>query len=379
MEDLIKTEIGRLEYQIGQKFEELKKDRVTAGEFREFSEKLDNRIIELEKKVAEANRPKFEGVNDAGLAMKAFNKLIRGASLSPEEKKVLVVGTDNAGGYIAPKEWYNELYKYLIQISPIRKYARVIQTDKRSVLVPKITSVTGASWVAENNTISTETQPVFAQTEIVAYKLVDLQKVSWELLRDAMFDVPGMLAEVFAIDLAKAEGTGFVKGTGSNQPYGITHATYGGTKILTGTAQSLNADDLINLVYGIPLEYKANAIIGMHRSIIAKVRQLKAETGTYHYVWEPDFAGGTPGTILGVPLVEMPDLDSTTGTGGENIAIYGDLKAGFWIVDNVNFEILVADQLYAANGLVGYFGIKRVGGAVVNPNAVAFLQVKASG
>lgn len=378
MEEVIKNEIGRLETQIGQKFEELKKDRITVGEFKEFSEKVDAKVLELEKKLLETKRPVINTEPDAGAPeIKAFRKYLQAEPLGPEEKKVLAIGQGNTGGYIAPSGFYEEVVKYLVQASPIRKYARVVTASGPVINVPKITSRTGASWVAESAEISTETQPVFAQTQLTKQKMGNIQKVSWELIRDSKFNIDSLLAEIFAEDFAKAEGTAFVKGDGSNKPYGITHGTNGGTKVLTANANQCVPDDLIALVYSIPTRYVNDGILGMNRAMIQAVRGWKTETGVNNYVWEPDFQNGTPGKILGVPVVEIPDLDDTVA-GGKNLAICGDLKTGFWIVDEGEMEVIVADQLYAPYGLVGYLAIKRLAAGVVNPNAVAFLQVKAA-
>ena len=373
MEQIIKEEIGRLETQIGHKFEELKKDRITSGEFKEFSEKVDKKISELERSLVELKRPGLGKSEKDDMQTKVFGKFVRVEPLSPEERKTLTVGTANAGGYIAPAAFYEELVKYLVEASPIRKYARVITASGPVINIPKITSRTGASWVGEGGAISTETQPVFGQTSLKKCKVVSIQKVSWELVRDAKFNIEKLLRELFAEDIAKSEGAAFVNGDGSDKPYGITHATNGGTQVLTATAATFVADDLINLVYSIKTRYLSDAILGMNRAIMKTVRTFKTTTG--EYLWEPDFQNGTPGRVLGLPLVEIPDLDDTVAA-TKNIAICGSLKAGFWIVDDGEMEVIVADQLYAANGLVGYIGVKWQAAGVVLPEAIAYLKVK---
>ena len=56
------------------------------------------------------------------------------------ESKALSAGDDAAGGYLAPAEFVAELDKDLIEFSPVRAAARVGQTTRGSVMLPKRTT-----------------------------------------------------------------------------------------------------------------------------------------------------------------------------------------------------------------------------------------------
>jgi len=371
MENLeIKEKIAELEREISKKFEDLKAGRLNEADFQERVEKLDKRIVELEKALAETKKPGVQVIDNAEeIKTKAFKKYIRGVALEPEEKKALVVGTDSAGGYLAPKDWASEVDRNLILFSPIRSVARVVTTSLRSLLVPRITTYNDASITAEAGSI-TPADMTFAQVEIVPYKMTRAVQISRELLRDNAFNLDGLLAEIFGELFGKLEGTKFIKGTGTGEPEGVTVSS-AVTTYTTATAGTLAADDVIKCYHSVPQAYASVGTWAMNRNTLLAIRLMKDSQNRYLFM--PDVTGATPGTILGRPVIECPDFDDIAAT--KVVAAFGDWKSGFWIVDRQDMEILVADQLYAANDLIGFFAFKRSGGKVVRGEALVKLTI----
>jgi HK97 family phage major capsid protein len=367
----VKEKIAELEREISKKFEDLKAGRLNEADFQERVEKLDKRIVELEKALAETKKPGVQVIdNIEEIKTKAFKKYIRCVSLEPEEKKALVVGTDSGGGYLAPKDWAAEVDRNLILFSPIRSVARVVTTSLRSLLVPRITTYGEASITPESNAI-TPSDMTFDQVEIVPYKETRAVQISRELLRDNAFNLDGLLAEIFGELFGKLEGKKFVKGTGTGEPEGVTVST-AVTTYTTATSGALAADDVIKCYHSVPQAYASVGTWAMNRNTLLAIRLMKDSQNRYLFV--PDVTGATPGTILGRPVIECPDYDDIAAS--NVVATFGDWKSGFWIVDRQDMEILVADQLYAANGLIGFFAFKRAGGKVVRGEALVNLKIK---
>ena len=57
-----------------------------------------------------------------------------------------------------------------------------------------------------------------------------------------------------------------------------------------------------------------------------------------------------------------------------DIGIFGDLRAGYRILDRQGMTMQRLVELYATAGLIGLLAGFRVGGAVVRPNAIRILQ-----
>jgi len=363
----VKEKISELEREIAKKFEDLKAGRLNEADFQERVEKLDKKIIELERAMAEVKKPGVQVVDKAEkteeLKVKAFKKYLRMEALEPEEKKALVVGTPEAGGYLAPKEWAAEVDRNLTLFSPIRSVARVVTTSMRSLLVPRLTNMGSAAITGEGGTI-TPTDMTFDQIEITPFKMTRAVQISRELLRDNAFNLEGMLAELFGEMFGKTEGTQFVTAV-------ITPTT--GATIYTTGASTLAADDIVTAYHKVAQPYSQMGTWAMNRNTLLAIRLMKNVTNGA-YVFVPDMTGATPGTILGRPIIECPDYADIAA--GAIVATFGDWKTGFWIVDRQGIEVLVADQLYAANDLVGFFATKRTGGAVIRSEALVNVKIK---
>ena len=66
----------------------------------------------------------------------------------------------------------------------------------------------------------------------------------------------------------------------------------------------------------------------------------------------------------------MPDIAANS----EPIAL-GDWKQGYVIADRIQMFVLRLVELYSANGMVGLQFRKRVGGKVVQPQAIVVLKI----
>jgi predicted phage gp36 major capsid-like protein len=123
--------------------------------------------------------------------------------------------------------------------------------------------------------------------------------------------------------------------------------------------------------------YAANGTWIMNRATIGYLRTLKASDGLY--LWPSLFApmsAGNPGTLLGRPVVEFPDMPNI---GANNIAIaFGDFMSGFRIFDRVSLAVLRDPFSQATAGNVRFHARRRVGGQVTKPEALRLLKCGAA-
>jgi HK97 family phage major capsid protein len=81
---------------------------------------------------------------------------------------------------------------------------------------------------------------------------------------------------------------------------------------------------------------------------------------------------GVPNSILGYPYVEatdMPDEGSNTYP-----VLFGDFARGYMIVDRVNLAVLRDPFTQATSGNVRYVARRRVGGQVIQAEAIRKLK-----
>lgn len=176
---------------------------------------------------------------------------------------------------------------------------------------------------------------------------------------------------------ARLEATAFISGNGTTAPKGILTYTAGTSfgqvqQVNSGTDGAVTADGLINLYYALKDEYAKRATFLMHRTTAQAVRLLKEST-TNQYLWQPGLTAGTPDTLLGVPVVlaaDMPIADEDA----LSVAL-GDFKRAYMIVDRVGIRTL--RDPYTAKPFVKFYTTKRVGGKVVNTEALKLLKLAA--
>ena len=105
--------------------------------------------------------------------------------------------------------------------------------------------------------------------------------------------------------------------------------------------------------------------------------QGRSETeGFYRTVSVAAFlVAGTPDTLLGRP-VKTSAYMPVIAAGAKTIA-FGDFSY-YWIADRQGRSFKRLNELYAANGQVGFLGSQRVDGKLVLSEAVKVLAQKAS-
>lgn len=332
----------------------------------------------LDKIEAKANRPAGgEDKREPTAERKAFGTYLRLGNAAPvDELKTLTVSSDTQGGYLAPTEMATEMIRDITEFSPIRSLASVRSTGAPAVSYPKRTGITNALWKGETQAQGSS-EPAFGQVEIPIREINTYVDISNQLLADSGGNAEAEVRLALAEDFGAKEGLAFVSGAGVLQPEGImTNADVGYT--FTGNASTLGsapADKLIDLFYSLKAFYRSRGTWLMNGSTLAAIRKLKDST-TNIYLWQPSLVAGQPETILGRPVIEVPDMASV-GSAAEPV-LFGDIETAYRIVDRVGLSILVNPYLLATNGITRIHATRRVGAAVVQPAAIKKLRCATS-
>ena len=303
----------------------------------------------------------------------SFWDMMRSKAPLPSVVNALQEGTDSEGGYLVPDEYERTLVEALEEENMFRQLAKVIRTSSGDRKIPVVATKGTASWIDEEGAY-TESDDSFGQVSIGAYKVGTMIKVSEELLNDSVFDLESYIAKEFARRIGAKEEEAFFTGDGSGKPLGILAATGGAeTGVTAASSTAVTADELMDLFYSLKSPYRKKAVWVLNDSTIKAVRKLKDSTG--QYLWQPSLVAGTPDTLLGRPMktsAYMPVI----AAGAKTIA-FGDFSY-YWIADRQGRSFKRLNELYAANGQVGFLGFQRVDGKLVLSEAVKVLAQKAS-
>lgn len=345
-----------------------KMDTFTA-DLKKVNDKVDAEIVKVK-------RPGTENKSeDQKLESKAFKTFIRRGreALNPDEVKSLRVSDDTAGGYLAPDEFVAELDRNVVLFSPVRQVARVRTTGAGAVLTPKRTGGMTAAWVGETSA-RPETTVTFGQNRYPVCELAAYVDVSNAMIEDSAFDVASLLAFEFAEEFGVAEGTAFVNGASVLSPSGFMQDS--GLSYTPGTdASAIKADGLIDLYHAIKAPYRGNAVWGMNATTLGTIRKLKDGNSNY-LVYMAGINNAPVTTILGRPVVEMPDMPDVAGNAYP--VIFGDFSQGYSIFDRISLSILRDPYSQATNGMTRFHGRRRVAAGVGKAEAIRKLKIATS-
>jgi HK97 family phage major capsid protein len=292
------------------------------------------------------------------------------------ERKALVA--DTTGQILITEELESEIYRGLPQLNIVRSLSTVrgINTDK--IRRRSMTEVTMGWGKLELGGTPPESDTVPTEDYSYVEDMSGLTKVGEDELSDSDVAIEAILGDSFSRARANLEEAAFINGTGHSfqQPEGILLTASGVTCVDTAASGAVTFDDMMDLKYAVPPQYRNNADFLMHsdtEKYIAKLRETA--TGGYGaYLWQPAVALGQPATILGRPVhncVSMPALSDGTL---QKVVIFGDFKAGYRILDRKGMTVKRLVELWALAGLIGLLVGSRVGGSVVRPDAFRILQ-----
>ena len=308
----------------------------------------------------------------SGEYKKAFWNVMRGNKSVASIQNALQIGQDSEGGYLVPEEYERTLVQALEEENIFRTLATVI-TSSGDKKIPVVATKGTASWVDEEGAIP-ESDDSFGQVSLGAFKLATMIKVSDELLNDSAFDLEGYIAQSFGGRMGSREEEGFLIGNGTGKPTGIFAATGGGqVGVTTAGAAAITLDEILDLFYSLKAPYRRNATFVMNDSTVKAIRKLKDSTG--QYLWQPSVKEATPDTILSRPLITSAYAPEMAA--GSKTVAFGDFSY-YWIADREGRVFKRLNELYAANGQVGFMCTQRVDGKLILPEAIKVLQQKAS-
>ena len=349
---------------------------------------LKSAIQELEKKM---NRPGVAGETDPLKAehKQAFARFMRKGvedGLGELQAKAYNITTDGDGGYAVPEELDRDILSKLVDVSPIRQIAtvRTVSTSDYKKLVN--IHGTSSGWVDEDDARTATNSSSFSQVTPFMGELYAYPQATQQMLEDVFFNAEQWIVDEVSTEFSRVEGAAFVSGDGTKKPKGFLSYTTAATAdssrafgtlqhIVSGAAADWAAsnpqDKLLDVVYALKAGFRTNARWVMNKGILGEIRKFKATDGSY--LWRPGLEAGQPDTLLGYGITEAEDMPAKAAN-ALSIA-FGDFRRGYLIVDRIGTQTL--RDPYTNKPYVGFYVRKRVGGCVVDSEAIKLLKFSA--
>ena len=281
------------------------------------------------------------------------------------------------GGYFIPEPMMEYIQQNLLQSSPFRRLARVTSISGGSLELLLDKGCADVGWVSEVEDRPETATPELMKLKISAHQIYAKPRASQKLLDDSSMDLESWLISKIADKIARTETAAFIHGDGKGKPrgflnYPLSAAGYSENGEIeafkSGADGDLpHSDVFLEVLNAMKPEYLPGAVWLMSRSAMAAIRRLK-DRATGNYLWQPGLLAGQPHTLLGHSVVivdEMPPL--VRGKAGTAVA-FANFKEGYQIVDRGNIHVL--RDPYSAKPYVEFYTTKRVGGDVINTDAI---------
>jgi HK97 family phage major capsid protein len=106
----------------------------------------------------------------------------------------------------------------------------------------------------------------------------------------------------------------------------------------------------------------------MPRAVAFKIAQLKNKEG--QYIWQQSLVAAQPSTLLGHCVYLCDDMVKEDTP---HRIIFGNIKEAYHIVDRAQISIM--RDPFSAKPYVEFYATKRVGGEIVNCDAMKYIEL----
>lgn len=357
------------------------------GDVKSALQQQEERLTMLNAKTMSYGRPALSAQAEVDVPhKKAFGAYLRtgdddGLRGLTLEGKALSSAVAADGGYLLDPQTADTIRSMLVSTSSLRAIANVVQIDATSFDVLIDRSEVGSGWATEVAAQTETSTPTIERISIKLHELSAMPKASQRLLDDSAFDVEGWLAGKIATRFIRAEAAAFISGDGVDKPKGIllpakvpnASWTWGSLGYVPSGAAAdfptTNAVDcIVNLVYSLGADYRANATFIMNSKTAGAVRKMKDADG--RFLWSDGLAASEPARLMGYAVLiceDMPDIAANAYA-----IAFGDFNAGYTIAERPDLRIL--RDPFSAKPNVLFYASKRVGGDITDFNAIKLLK-----
>lgn len=311
-------------------------------------------------------------------ARAAFNHYLRTGEL-----RAMQVSSATTGAAIAPVDFAKEIIDGLNDDVVMRQLARILPPiSGKSAAYPRRTGGSGAAMTPEGAPI-VPYDLTFDQVVLTPKKAAALVEVSNELLQDEGVDLAGYLAQHFRDEIGELLEGQYLNGDATDANLqGILTADDGALvdpalliERTPSIAAAIATADILALWGALPAKYRKNATFVCNSAMETVLRGLTDGDGRYMMV--SDLTSGVGNTLLGRPLVITDEFPGTLGAGTDALMV-GDFQKAVYIADKASIDIQRNDAIGFNKDTTAFRAIFRTDIALVLPEAIKILSVKAS-
>ena len=270
---------------------------------------------------------------------------------------------------MVPQVLDDQIRKNIIEVSPVRRHAKVRIAMKKSMDVPRRLSLPIAQYEGEAEAAPTD-QSIYGSEQVTCYRQTVKVPATLDMMISSAFDLEQEIAFDVGELFAQGEGKNFVAGNGRKGPQGFVSDSRV-VPYTSGTSANFTVEDLASMAGGLKRGYAPWWYF--NRKTLAYIQTLKSSIGVP--IWMP-MAGGLPATVWGWPYdSSMIDLDDVVTGSGAKPVVFADLYRGYEIFDMLGMQV-IRDDLTKADQAVTTWTFRRYNtGRVILPEAISVMTL----
>ena len=306
-----------------------------------------------------------------------------GPTTRPAEVKALSVNSDPHGGYLVMPEMGGIIQTRVFETSPMRQLASVttIGTDTLRGHAGQRRGRRG--WVGETARPPDDQHPDARQADdLLSTSCTPSPRRRRRSSTTPAIDIEAWLAAEGGGQVRPHEATAFVSGNGVNKPKGLLsydrrhHARHRSRSSRSSPARprTFTYDGLVDLQNALKEDVPGQRVVPVPpRRPTRNLMMIKDGDGRPIFNMTFDKNVGLQPTLMGQPCTSPPTCRPWRRNA---LALaYGDFRAAYQIVDRTGIRVL--RDPYTDKPNVGFYTTKRVGGGVVNFEAVKIQKIAA--
>jgi len=301
------------------------------------------------------------------------------ATQSPQEARALV--EDATGEILVPESLEKEVMRAVGKLSVVRPLATVKTTTSNRERYRSITELSMAYGTSlEIGGTATESTPTPSEDYQYIEDMHGLAKIGENELDDSDFNLLTFFVDSFARAKSETEDTKFIAGGdhASHEPQGILSGTVV-TRITAASSAAIVFEDIVDVMHGyedststpLPAQYIRNGVFIVHPFTEVALYKIKDSDG--RPLWWPSMQAGLPNTLYGKAVYTQQDVPQIAT--GADVMIFGDVRAGYRIIDRQGLAIIRLNELFRLGGLIGLRAKCRNTGKVVRAAALRILDM----
>lgn len=274
------------------------------------------------------------------------------------EGRALGENSNTAGGALVPQEFAARVIRLVenygtFAASPVEK----VTMTRDTMIIPKRITGTSAYFIGEGVAVN-ESQPSYANVQLVAKKLAVSTRMSSEVVEDSLISLADAVTSEFATSLAyQIDACGWVGDGTSNYGgiYGLVNKINSGSytnSVQTADAghvsfETLTIGDFLKCIAKLPLYARSQGAAWYisPAGYAASMARLRYQAGGNAVA---DLGGGVTETFLGYPVNQVHVMNSTLGSDPSAVKVlFGNLAMSSIYARRRDFSVRLYDQVYA--------------------------------